>query len=65
MAKSKWACLPRVSELARPLAGRPVAVDATIVVAPRGRHVAIFDALPAADEGERDDKDAPGPRLLP
>ena len=58
MAKSSWVRLSRVSDLARPLSGRPVAVGATFVVAPRGRHVAILDALPPADEGERDDKDA-------
>jgi hypothetical protein len=58
MAKSSWVRLSRVADLARPLSGRPVAVGATFAVAPRGRHVAILDALPPADEGERDDKDA-------
>ncbi|MDI1431425.1 SMP-30/gluconolactonase/LRE family protein [Polyangium sorediatum] len=59
MAKSKsWPHLSRASDLALPLSGRPAAVDATIVVAPRGLYVAVFDALPPADENERDDKDA-------
>ena len=58
MAKStSWARLPRISDVARPLSGRPVAVNETVVVAPRGRHVAVFDALPPANENERDDKD--------
>lgn len=58
MAKSSWVRLSRAADLARPLSGRPVAVGANVVIAPHGRHVAVFDALPPADENERDDKDA-------
>lgn len=58
MARSKWNHLELLSILQPALSGRPEAIGARFEIAPRGRHVAVFDALPPAAEDERDDKDA-------
>lgn len=50
MAKAKWPLLRRSSDLAPPLSGRPEAVAAEVIASPRGRAVAVFDALPPKDE---------------
>lgn len=58
MAKAEWPRLTRTETLAEPLSGRPVAFDATCVPSPRGRFLAVLDAVPAAGEADRDDRDA-------
>ncbi len=50
MAKAKWPLLRKVSDVCLPLSGRPEAVAARFAVSPRGRCVAVFDALPPKDE---------------